>query len=58
MQKLLKSRSGVPTFLSTHPATSDRIQSLERAIKAEPGNGNAGLDKNAYQANIRSLLRS
>ncbi|MEC4815002.1 MAG: M48 family metallopeptidase [Scytonema sp. PMC 1069.18] len=58
MQKLLKSRSGVPTFLSTHPATSDRIQSLERAIKAQPSNGNAGLDKNTYQANIRPLVRS
>jgi beta-barrel assembly-enhancing protease len=56
MQKLLKSRSGVPTFLNTHPATSDRIQALQRAINAEPSNGNAGLDKNAYQANIRPLL--
>lgn len=57
MQKLLKKRSGVPTFLSTHPATGDRIEALERAIQTESSNGGAGLDKAAYQANIKALLR-
>ncbi|GAB1540869.1 M48 family metallopeptidase [Scytonema sp. NUACC21] len=57
MQKLLKQGSGTPSFLSTHPATSARIKALENAIKAEPSNGNAGLDSAAYRANIKTLLR-
>ncbi len=32
MQKLLKKGGSVPTFLSTHPGTSDRIDNLRRAI--------------------------
>jgi predicted Zn-dependent protease len=56
MQKLLKKGSG-PAFLSTHPATSDRINSLQRQIKAQPSKGNYGLDNTNYQANIRSILR-
>ncbi|BAZ27803.1 peptidase M48 Ste24p [Cylindrospermum sp. NIES-4074] len=56
MQKLLKKGSG-PAFLSTHPATSDRINSLQRQINAQPSKGNYGLDNTNYQANIRSILR-
>ncbi|MBU7584813.1 MAG: M48 family metalloprotease [Nostoc sp. TH1S01] len=55
MQKLLKSGS-VPTFLSTHPATSDRITNLKRAINAQPSSGREGLDNAAYRARIRPLL--
>ncbi|MBD2301942.1 M48 family metallopeptidase [Nostoc sp. FACHB-190] len=55
MQKLLKSGSG-PTFLSTHPATSDRINNLKRAIKNQPSSGRDGLDNAAYRARIRPLL--
>jgi predicted Zn-dependent protease len=55
MQKLLK-KGSVPTFLSTHPATGDRITNLKRAIKAQPSSGNYGLDNAAYRANIRPLL--
>ncbi|MBE9007279.1 M48 family metallopeptidase [Fortiea sp. LEGE XX443] len=55
MQKLLSKGSG-PTFLSTHPATSDRINNLKRAINAQPSSGRDGLDKAAYRANIRPLL--
>jgi predicted Zn-dependent protease len=57
MEKLLN-KSSVPTFLSTHPATSDRIDALKRAIQAQPSNNKEGLDSAAYQANIRTLLRS
>jgi predicted Zn-dependent protease len=57
MEKLLN-KSSVPTFLSTHPATSDRIDALKRAIQAQPSNNREGLDSAAYQANIRTLLRS
>jgi len=55
MQKLL-SKGSVPTFLSTHPATSDRINNLKRAINAKPSSGRYGLDNAAYRANIRPLL--
>jgi beta-barrel assembly-enhancing protease len=55
MQKLLKSGSG-PSFLSTHPATSDRITNLRRTINAQPSSGRSGLDESAYRANIRPLL--
>ncbi|MDM9383130.1 M48 family metalloprotease [Chlorogloeopsis sp. ULAP01] len=60
MQKLLSSSSqrSVPTFLSTHPATSDRIEALKRAMNNQPSNSNQGLDNTAYQASIRALLKS
>ncbi|MBW4616114.1 MAG: M48 family metalloprotease [Desmonostoc vinosum HA7617-LM4] len=57
MQKLLKGGSG-PAFLSTHPATSDRISALKRSINNQSNYGSYGLDGNAYRANIRSLARS
>ncbi|QIR36645.1 M48 family metallopeptidase [Tolypothrix sp. PCC 7910] len=55
MQKLL-GKGSTPTFLSTHPATSDRINALKKAINAQPSNGRYGLDNAAYKANIRALL--
>ncbi|WP_017319436.1 M48 family metallopeptidase [Mastigocladopsis repens] len=57
MQKLLKKGSGTPTFLSTHPATGDRIKALQSSINAQPGGGSAGMDNAAYQANIKALVR-
>ncbi|AFY49971.1 Peptidase family M48 [Nostoc sp. PCC 7524] len=56
MQKLQRSGGSVPTVLSTHPATGDRINSLQRAIKSQPSNGRDGLDNVAYRAKIRPLL--
>ncbi|WP_017654061.1 M48 family metallopeptidase [Fortiea contorta] len=56
MQKLLRNGSG-PAFLSTHPATSDRINALNRSINSQPSNGRYGLDNNSYKANIRAFLR-
>ena len=58
MQKLLKKGGSAPTFLSTHPGTSDRIDGLRRAIKSQPSKENYGLDKASYRANIRPLVRS
>jgi predicted Zn-dependent protease len=55
MKKLLRA-SSVPTFLSTHPATSDRIKALERAIDPEDANVGDGLDEQAYKAKIRPLI--
>lgn len=56
MQKLLRSGSS-PSFLSTHPATNDRINALQRMINAQPGGGRDGLDSNSYKANIRAFVR-
>lgn len=56
MQKLLRSGSSAPTFLSTHPATSDRISALQAAIARQPSNGRDGLDTASYRDNIRSVL--
>lgn len=56
MEKLLSSRS-VPSFLSTHPATRDRIAKLKNAIDPQKANG-SGLDKATYKAKIRPLSRS
>lgn len=56
MEKLLKTRGSVPTFLSTHPATGDRIQALEQAIDPARANAGNGLDTNAYRNKIRALL--
>jgi beta-barrel assembly-enhancing protease len=53
MQKLLNSKSSSPSFLSTHPATSDRISTLKRSINMQPSRGNDGLDRNAYRSRIR-----
>ncbi|MBD2123392.1 M48 family metallopeptidase [Trichocoleus sp. FACHB-262] len=60
MEKLLKGGS-LPTFLSTHPNTKDRIEALKRSINStstsssntNPGNG---LDSAAYKAKIQPLL--
>lgn len=57
-QKLLGGGS-VPTLLSTHPATQDRIAALEQAIdraQINPNRGN-GLDGYAYKARIQRLLQ-
>jgi predicted Zn-dependent protease len=56
MEKLLKKGGSVPTFLSTHPATSDRINALEQAIDPARSNVGDGLDTNAYRSKIRALL--
>jgi predicted Zn-dependent protease len=54
MQKLLQNKSGMPTFLSTHPATSDRIAALKKLVEADGGKGN-GLDPKAYRRSISAL---
>lgn len=54
MQKLLNSRS-VPTFLATHPATSDRITRLRQMISANPTNGRDGLDTTSYRSRVQAF---
>lgn len=55
MEKLLKQGGSTPTFLSTHPATSDRIAALKRAINPQQANVGIGLDSATYKAKIRPL---
>ena len=56
MKKLGKKGGSVPTFLSTHPATSDRVAALERAIDPQTANAGDGLNNQAYKNKIRPLL--
>jgi predicted Zn-dependent protease len=53
MSKLLN-QSSTPTFLSTHPATADRVARLKQSVNPAMANG-AGLDNVAYKSRIRSL---
>lgn len=55
MEKLLNQGS-IPTFLSTHPATGDRIEALEAAIDPATANSGTGLDNAAYRNRIDPLL--
>jgi beta-barrel assembly-enhancing protease len=54
MEKLLNQRS-VPTFLSTHPATSTRIDRLNALIDAATANAGNGLDNAAYRRRVGNL---
>lgn len=56
MEKLLKQGGSTPTFLSTHPATKNRIARLRKEIDSQKGNVGDGLNTTAYQASIRPLL--
>ena len=44
-----------PTFLSTHPATSDRIRALKAQIDPATANVGNGLNAQSYRRNIRTL---
>lgn len=54
-EKLLNKPSP-PTFLSTHPASSDRIAVLEQMIPPGQANQGMGLNEPAYRERIRPLL--
>lgn len=55
MEKLLQKGGSPPSVLSTHPATSDRIQILQRLIDPRTVNVGNGLNNRAYQNRISSL---
>lgn len=55
MKKLLKKGGSVPTFLSTHPATSERISRLESQIDPATANVGDGLDEQAYKQRTKSI---
>lgn len=57
MQKLMQQNgSSVPNFLSTHPATSDRLRALNRAVDDQRSYQGDGLDNQVYQQNVRRFL--
>lgn len=53
MEKLLGRGGSMPTFLSTHPNTRDRIETLRRNIDPMMATGD-GLDSQAYRDRLRS----
>ncbi len=55
MKKLLQGGNSSPTFLSTHPATSERIKRLQQSIGSKNANAGNGLNSRAYKNKIRSL---
>lgn len=56
MEKLLQQGGSVPSFLSTHPATSDRIDALQQAIDPQSATAGDGLNNQAYQSRVNALL--
>jgi len=55
MKKLLKQPS-IPTFLSDHPGTPERIKTIEKKIDPALADGKQGMDSAAYKAKIKMLL--
>lgn len=54
MEKLLDQPS-MPSFLSTHPAVSDRIRALNQAIDPATANSGVGLDAANYRSRVGNL---
>ncbi len=54
MRKLI-AKSSVPTILSTHPNTEERVVRLNQAINPATANQGDGLDNAAYKAKIGGL---
>jgi predicted Zn-dependent protease len=57
MEKL-QGQGGIPAILSTHPATSTRIEELNQQIDPATANSGNGLDEAAYESRIRPLTNS
>ncbi len=55
MEKLLQQGSSVPSILSTHPATSERIKRLQENIDPKTANVGNGLNNQVYRNRIRAL---
>jgi predicted Zn-dependent protease len=55
MEKL-QGQGSIPSFLSTHPATSARITALNQQIDPATANNGDGLDNAAYRNRISHLL--
>jgi predicted Zn-dependent protease len=57
MKKLSRLGGSAPTLLSTHPATDERVVLLLDALDPQLASLGDGLDRQAYQAKVRSLLK-
>lgn len=57
MEKLLQRGGSVPTVLSTHPGTQDRIAALESQFDPQLAYAGEGTDETDYQINIQPLLQ-
>lgn len=55
MEKLLRQGGSVPSFLSTHPGTSERIDALQQQIDPATAQVGDGLNQGAYKREIASL---
>ncbi|NEQ73812.1 MAG: M48 family metalloprotease [Okeania sp. SIO2C9] len=55
MEKLLK-KGSPPSFLSTHPATSARIEQMKQMINPEFAYNGDGLDDTRYQVTVSRLI--
>jgi predicted Zn-dependent protease len=56
MEKLIKYSSSAPEFLSSHPATGDRLETLKASIDPATAKLGDGLNQKAYSTKIRALL--
>jgi predicted Zn-dependent protease len=56
MEKLLQKGGSVPSIISTHPATSKRIEEMQKIVYVNPVNQGNGLDSVAYEQNIQQML--
>jgi beta-barrel assembly-enhancing protease len=59
MKKLQAKNSNrsAPAFLSTHPATGDRVTRLQSMVNSQPSTGRDGVDSNTYRASLQPLVR-
>lgn len=56
MEKLIKYSSSAPEFLSSHPATQDRIEALRASIDPATANKGDGLNEKSYRNLVKPLI--
>lgn len=56
LEKLQRKGGSTPSFLSTHPATGERIERLQAEIDSIGTPATGGLDRASYRSRVRALL--